>query len=133
MTTEQARQALQACDLHLYELAGGLEPPTCCLQDSCAADCATPAGVQRRVRDQRGGWRRRWTSNRARAPATESLRLSIWPDMGMRTRASQESRTRRWRPVPSLPTTMQTGSSARSRVKRLVSAAAVEAGVPVAG
>jgi hypothetical protein len=28
----------------LWELAGGLEPPTCCLQDSCAADCATPAG-----------------------------------------------------------------------------------------
>ena len=25
------------------ELARGLEPLTCCLQDSCATDCATPA------------------------------------------------------------------------------------------
>src|SRR5919112_2664390 len=52
MTTEQARQALQACDLLFLELAGGLEPPTCCLQDSCAAGCATPAGGKR-VRDLR--------------------------------------------------------------------------------
>ena len=29
------------------ELAGGLEPPTCCLQDSCAAGCATPAGGEK--------------------------------------------------------------------------------------
>ncbi len=27
------------------ELAPGLEPGTCCLQDSCAADCATPANA----------------------------------------------------------------------------------------
>jgi hypothetical protein len=26
-----------------FELARGLEPLTCCLQDSCATDCATPA------------------------------------------------------------------------------------------
>src|SRR5215211_2013897 len=39
-----------ASDLRLWELAGGLEPPTCCLQDSCAAGCATPAGGER-VRD----------------------------------------------------------------------------------
>src|SRR5512132_3661915 len=114
MTSGQARRVLQAFDLHLWELAGGLEPPTCCLQDSCAAGCATPAGGER-VRDQAGEGelvplRRRRISNRARAPATEALRLSIWPAMGMWTRASQESRTRRCRPVPSLPTTMQTGS-----------------------
>src|SRR5699024_4403848 len=29
------------------ELAGGLEPPTTCLQDRCATDCATPAGPER--------------------------------------------------------------------------------------
>src|SRR4029453_16139393 len=65
MTARQARQALQAYDLRCWELAGGLEPPTCCLQDSCAAGCATPAGGAR-VRDQGGGgeWRRRRTSNR---------------------------------------------------------------------
>src|SRR5215212_10299744 len=110
-------------DLHLSELAGGLEPPTCCLQDSCAAGCATPAGGER-VRDQGGGGecRRRRTSKRARAPATEALRLSTLPDMGMLTRASQESRTRRWRPVPSLPTATQTGSSASWRSNRLSSA-----------
>ena len=28
---------------HHSELARGLEPLTCCLQDSCATDCATPA------------------------------------------------------------------------------------------
>ena len=26
-----------------FELTGRLELPTCCLQDSCATDCATPA------------------------------------------------------------------------------------------
>src|SRR4029450_9409083 len=62
------------------------------------------------------------TSKRARAPATEALRLSMWPDMGMCTSTSHDSRTRRWRPVPSLPTTMQTGSSASSRANRLASA-----------
>jgi hypothetical protein len=31
----------------LVELAPGLEPGTCCLQDSCAADCATPAVLPR--------------------------------------------------------------------------------------
>jgi hypothetical protein len=30
-----------ACDLHLWELAGGHEPPTCCLQDSRALEVAT--------------------------------------------------------------------------------------------
>jgi hypothetical protein len=40
----QASQGLQACDLRFLELAPGLEPGTCCLQDSCAAGCATPAG-----------------------------------------------------------------------------------------
>jgi hypothetical protein len=45
MTSGQARQVVQACDLRLWELAGGLEPPTCCLHDSCAAGCATPAGL----------------------------------------------------------------------------------------
>src|SRR5215211_405673 len=112
-------------DLHLSELAGGLEPPTCCLQDSCAAGCATPAGWGKGTRSQcSGGWaeRRRRTSKRARAPATEALRLSMWPDMGMWTRTSHDSLTRRWRPVPSLPTTMQTGSSASSRANRLASA-----------
>src|SRR5215211_3637468 len=39
-------------DLHLSELAGGLEPPTCCLQDSCAAGCATPAGWGKGTRSQ---------------------------------------------------------------------------------
>src|SRR6266511_5846043 len=34
-------------DLLFLELAPGLEPGTCCLQDSCAADCATPAGGER--------------------------------------------------------------------------------------
>jgi hypothetical protein len=28
-----------------FELARGLEPLTCCLQDSCATDCATPASA----------------------------------------------------------------------------------------
>jgi hypothetical protein len=36
----QCREAVFAL---VRELARGLEPLTCCLQDSCATDCATPA------------------------------------------------------------------------------------------
>src|ERR671912_387997 len=36
----------------LVELAGGLEPPTTCLQDRCATGCATPADGAPRRRGQ---------------------------------------------------------------------------------
>src|SRR5829696_9239969 len=39
------------------ELAGGLEPPTTCLQDRCATDCATPATTSQASRGR--GSRRR--------------------------------------------------------------------------
>jgi hypothetical protein len=44
-----------------FELARGLEPLTCCLQDSCATDCATPALTDISPR-------RRCSSRRARSP-----------------------------------------------------------------
>jgi hypothetical protein len=40
MTSGQARQELQACELRFWELAGGLEPPTCCLQDRSGSSTA---------------------------------------------------------------------------------------------
>src|SRR6266545_1866974 len=88
MTSRQEHYPQEGSDLHFLELAEGLEPPTCCLQDSCAADCATPA-VGQGYRGQGGGGRprRRRTSNRARAPATEALRLSTRPAMALRTSA----------------------------------------------
>jgi hypothetical protein len=40
MTSSQARPGLQGFDLRVWELAGGLEPPTCCLQDSSGSSTA---------------------------------------------------------------------------------------------
>jgi hypothetical protein len=61
----------------LGELAGGLEPPTACLQDRSATNCATPAAAPayrappqpaREFRAPQGRRRRRWPARRCWPP-----------------------------------------------------------------
>src|SRR5690606_14715552 len=54
------------------------------------------------------GWRT--ASNRTTPAATETFRLSTWPAMGIETSTSHDSRTSRRSPVPSLPSTIATGT-----------------------
>ena len=42
-SAEVEKSSLNRGNTQIMELTGRLELPTCCLQDSCATDCATPA------------------------------------------------------------------------------------------
>ena len=73
---------------------------------------ATPSSVERETTASRAqstaaaarrASRCRRVSYRHSAAATETFRLSTWPNMGMRTRASQRSRVSRRNPAPSAP------------------------------
>jgi hypothetical protein len=92
----QARQVLQVCGMRFWELAGGLEPPTCCLQDSSGPStaCWRVASLQLRPDGS--------SSQYAPVGPSDAVWNDKWNDMdgGLRqpTAASQNPLEVGWRP-----------------------------------